>query len=76
VFFRANTTEKAREKGIQGWVRNMRDGSVEAVFEGEKAIIEDVIEWCSRSQPYAVVDEVLVDWSENKNEFDDFSIVH
>ena len=47
VFFRANTERKAIEMGINGYVKNMPDGSVEAVFEGDETKVKKVIDWCS-----------------------------
>ncbi len=76
VFFRANTLEKARECGIFGWVRNLPDGSVEAIFEGDEAMVKEVIEWCRTSRSFARVDEAKVDWEEFVGEFKDFSIRH
>lgn len=76
VFFRANTAEKARECGITGLVRNLRDGSVEAVFEGDGKMIKEVIDWCSSSQPYAKVEDVDIIWEEPTDEFPDFEIRH
>lgn len=64
VFFRANSEKKAIELGINGWVRNLPDGRVEAVFEGEKFTVERLIEWCTHKQPYARVTEVKVEWEE------------
>jgi len=74
VFFRSNTQWKARELGIKGWVRNMWDGSVEAIFEGDKEKIEEVVEWCRNEQPYAKVTEVALNWQEYKGEFKDFEV--
>lgn len=74
VFFRANTMEKARSCSVLGWVRNLRDGSVEAVFEGDKAHVEEVIDWCRTSQPYAQVENVDVQWEEATGEFTIFDI--
>jgi acylphosphatase len=48
VFFRENTREKAESLGLKGWVKNNPDGSVEAVFEGEEAMIEEIIEFCKK----------------------------
>ncbi len=62
VFFRANTRKKAFEYGIKGWVRNLSDGRVEAVFEGKKEDVERLIEWCRYHQPYAVVDDIKMEW--------------
>ena len=74
VFFRANTFEKARECGVFGWVRNLPDGSVEAIFEGDEKGVKEVIEWCRTSQPLARVDEAQINWEEFAGEFKDFSI--
>lgn len=75
VFFRANARDCALSRGLTGWVRNRRDGSVEAVFEGEEESVRDAIEWCATSQPHARVEEKAVRLSEATGEFSDFSIV-
>jgi acylphosphatase len=46
VSFRWYTSRRAHTSGVQGWVRNQPDGTVEAVFEGERAAVEQMIEWC------------------------------
>jgi acylphosphatase len=74
VWFRANTQQKAVELGVNGWVRNLPGGPVEAVFEGDKGRIETVINWCSHYQPYAKVDSAEVEWEEFKNEFNSFEV--
>ena len=74
VFFRANTKRVAEKLGLKGYVMNLPDGSVEAVFEGEKEAIEKAIEWCKRGPPLAVVERVEVQWEEYKGEFKDFRI--
>ena len=74
VWFRANTQGKARELGVTGWVRNLRDDSVEAVFEGERRDVEEVIRWCSTSQPHARVDSAEISWEECAEEFQGFEI--
>ncbi|MFW6038790.1 MAG: acylphosphatase [Candidatus Saliniplasma sp.] len=65
VFFRANTKKKAQELGVNGWVKNLRDGRVEAVFEGDEEKVDKVIKWCENNQPHARVDDV--DISEKKS---------
>ena len=74
VWFRAFTQEQATAKGLNGWVKNCTDGTVEAVFEGDKQAILDVIQWLKSKHPYARVSDAKIDWSAAKNEFDTFSI--
>ncbi|MBU6997637.1 MAG: acylphosphatase [Theionarchaea archaeon] len=74
VFFRSNTRKKALELGLGGWVRNLNDGRVEAVFEGEESAIEKVIDWCHQGPTHASVDDVEVHWEEFRDEFKTFSI--
>lgn len=74
VFFRANTRKAAERFGVFGWVKNLRDGSVGAVFEGEKENIEKVIQWCKKEQPYAYVESADVRWEGYKGEFRRFEI--
>ncbi len=68
VFFRANTEKKANELGVNGWVRNLPDGRVEAIFEGEESQVKALIEWCRTSQPYARVTDVEIRWEEPQGE--------
>jgi acylphosphatase len=58
VFFRARCSEQARRRGVAGWVRNLPDGRVEAVFEGRAAAVETLLAWCRRGPPGARVDRV------------------
>ncbi len=74
VYFRAHCAEKAEELGLHGYVRNAADGSVEAVFEGERHRIEACIEWNRTSQPYATVTGVDVDWGAPTGEFHGFVV--
>ncbi|MDI6592006.1 MAG: acylphosphatase [Patescibacteria group bacterium] len=74
VFFRQNTQEKAKILGITGWVRNLADGRVEAVFEGEKEKVQDLIEWAKRGPIGAKVTELKIEWQEYQGEFKDFEI--
>ena len=60
VGFRFYTERKARELGVTGWVRNRRDGSVEAVVQGASGAVETMIAWARRGPPSAVVAEVRV----------------
>jgi len=74
VFYRARTRDQALARGLTGWVRNLPDGRVAAVFEGERQKIEDMLAWCRIGPSYAAVDEVLTDWQPYRGEFQDFSI--
>ena len=74
VFFREYTRNKAKSLGIKGWVRNLRDGRVEAVFEGEKEKVNKMISWCHKGSPYSKVEKVEVKWEEYRGEFNDFEI--
>jgi acylphosphatase len=58
VSYRANTRDTAREAGVDGWVKNLDDGRVEAVFEGEEEGVERMVEWCHRGSPAAEVESV------------------
>lgn len=64
VFYRAFTKEVAESLGLKGWVRNLRDGRVEAVFEGDEDKISIAIERCKEGPPYAKVDNIEITWSE------------
>jgi len=74
VFFRAYTQQKARDLGLTGWVKNLPDGRVEAVFEGNRENIIKMVEWAKKGPPSAQVDVCEVNWQEYKGEFDNFNI--
>jgi acylphosphatase len=58
VWFRAWTAEEAARRGLRGWVRNRRDGSVEALFSGAAAEVDDMVKACWRGPPAARVEKV------------------
>jgi len=60
VGFRFAVERAARSRGVSGWVRNRPDGAVEAVFEGERADVEALVDLCRRGPRGAVVDRVDV----------------
>ncbi|WP_134669750.1 acylphosphatase [Halorussus marinus] len=68
VYYRANTRDAAREKGVDGWVRNLADGRVEAVFEGPVAAVESMVEWCHTGSPAAEVGDVAVEYADPEGE--------
>jgi acylphosphatase len=70
VWFRASTKDEADRLGVTGWVRNLPDGSVEAVFEGEKKKVEEIVGWCHRGPAGAQVSKVDIIWEPSKGDFD------
>ncbi|MDY6789533.1 MAG: acylphosphatase [Candidatus Nanohaloarchaea archaeon] len=64
VFFRATTRKEARKRGVKGWVKNLDDGRVEAVFEGEEEKVEEMIRFCHEGPERARVEDVEVDFEE------------
>lgn len=74
VFFRDHTQGWASSLGLKGWVRNLTDGCVEAVIEGEKNDIETLIGKMRQGPPMALVQDVEIYWSEFLGEFADFRI--
>ncbi len=76
VFFRAETRNIAHTNHVVGWVRNLSDGRVEALFEGEKQNVEKAVEFCKRGPSGAYIRNVDVIWENWKGEFNDFRIWH
>jgi acylphosphatase len=76
VFFRWETRKNALKNNVKGWVRNLRDGRVEAVFEGEKEDVEKMIKFCEKGPPGAKVEKVEVKWEDYKGEYDSFEIIY
>ena len=64
VFFRAEAADRARSLGVAGWIRNVPDGSVEAVFEGPDDAVDALVRWSERGPAGARVDDVDVGWEE------------
>ncbi len=67
-------TDLARRLGISGWVRNLPDGKVEALAEGERARLDELIRFCHVGPRGAVVRKVEVEWSDYSGEFRGFKI--
>jgi len=76
VFFRAETNQAAHQYHLTGWVRNLPDGRVEAVFEGESDDVEKMIAWCRQGPPHAVVKKTDIHREEYRGEFHTFSITY
>ena len=72
VFFRQKTKQQAQSLGVNGWVRNLPDGRVEALFEGEEEAIKALVEYCHHGPSYSRVENVDVTWENYRGEFSDF----
>ncbi|MDI9644665.1 MAG: acylphosphatase [Candidatus Verstraetearchaeota archaeon] len=75
VGFRYYTYRIAKNLSIKGYVRNQRDGSVEVLAEGEKPKLIDLISELRIGPPESKVENLMVEWQEHKNEYDDFKIL-
>ena len=67
VSFRDATRSQAEQLGLSGWVRNTRDGQVEAVFEGDPDTVQQMIEWCKSGPSSADVEDVSVENEQPEN---------
>jgi acylphosphatase len=74
VFFRSQTKNNADRNDVKGWVRNLPDGRLEAVFEGEKEAVQMLIDFCNHGPSGARVTTVELMWETYKGEFDRFKI--
>jgi acylphosphatase len=74
VGFRANTRRVAYQHGLKGWVRNLRDGKVEIMAEGEEEMVERLIQWCHRGPTGSYVSRVTVERTDATEEFNSFGI--
>ena len=76
VFFRMETKHAADEVGVFGWVRNKRDGTVEAVFEGHKSQVDAMLDWCEQGPANAHVTDVKkeIESYSGDGEFNEFKI--
>jgi acylphosphatase len=74
VWFRASTRDEANRLGLRGWVRNLPDGRVEAVFEGEEGQLHRMLDWCRTGPPGAHVLRVDARWGQPTQDFDNFTV--
>lgn len=68
VFFRAECASRARKLGLGGFVRNLPDGRVEAVFEGDPTAVDAMVEWCHRGPRWAQVERIEIIEEEPKGD--------
>lgn len=76
VFFRQTTKVMAEKKNVTGWVKNLHDGRVETVLEGNDMDVSEVVEWCHAGPATAVVDDVEIITEQYKGEFSKFDILY
>lgn len=76
VCFRLETQRAAEKYGVSGWVRNRRDGTVEALFEGDKDQVSSILEWCKKGPPASQVKNVDMSGETYSGEFTDFRITY
>ncbi|MBW2251232.1 MAG: acylphosphatase [Deltaproteobacteria bacterium] len=76
VFFRMETLKAAQLYGVSGWVKNKADGTVEALFEGDKNSVDSILKWCRKGSPPAKVENAVVNWEDYTGEFDEFKITY
>jgi acylphosphatase len=74
VYYRASMLQQAQRLGLTGWVMNCPDWSVEAVAEGSKAKLEELIAWCHQGPEGARVSAVEANWQKPENNFIGFAI--
>jgi acylphosphatase len=76
IFFRQNTKQKAESHGVTGWVRNLPDGRVEAVFEGEEEDVKALVDFCRKGPRGAVITNVDVTFERFAGEFRNFKVTY
>ncbi len=74
VGFRHATYRRALELGLRGWVRNLANGDVEAVFQGDRATVDRMLQWCRRGPALARVDRVSEQWEPAQEDLGEFHI--
>jgi len=74
VFFRYSTQKEAEKIGVFGWVRNLSDGRVEILAEGDKDKLEELLEWSKKGPATAKVEKTEFEWLDYLEEFDSFEI--
>ena len=76
VSFRYHTRETARRLNVTGWVKNLPDGAVAAVFEGDETAVRQALDWCGRGPAAAQVSDLQVREEPARGEFGFFEIIH
>lgn len=72
VRFRYFIQQNAQDLGVAGWVKNLPDGRVEALFQGEAQDIKRIVELCKKGPPLALVTNINIEWDEVEEPFENF----
>ena len=76
IGYRQFVKKHAEELGLTGWVKNLSDGRVEVMFQGEKTKIEDVVKLCKKGPFMAEVEDVIVSWDDIEDQLTTFETIH
>ena len=74
VGYRYGTYREAKSLSLGGWVRNLADGRVEALFEGKQSALDRMLEWCGHGPGLSRVDSMECVWDECSESFHEFEI--
>jgi len=76
VGFRYFAREMAQKMGLFGYAKNLADGSVEIVAEGEKEVLEQFLAMCQQGPPHAKIEDVKVEWSDTNGQYHSFDVAY
>lgn len=75
VFFRDSARERAERLGLTGWVKNLPDGRVEALFEGPSEGVREMVRWCEQGgPPHAEVEDVQTEFEASRGDLASFEV--
>ena len=74
VFFRDSARERAEQLGLAGWVRNLPDGRVEAIFEGPSEKVREMVRWCEEGPSHAEVEDVEAEIEASEGDLEGFEV--
>ena len=74
VFFRDSARQKAEELGLAGWVKNLPDGRVEAIFEGPSPEVREMVRWCKEGPSHAEVENVDSEFEASQGDIQGFEV--
>jgi acylphosphatase len=75
VFFRGTARREAGRLGLDGWIKNLPDGRVEAVFEGPSEGVRRMVRWCEEGPEHATVENVGVEYEEARGDLRGFEVL-